>query len=158
MSCERARKLPDERINMPCRGTTFVFTDGASHLLEQPQKTTEASQTLLPILDGPAPPYDMVLDCIQFAYTGDSTGDYVAPASKFLVRSMVSEEDLLFYPTPMHLRRSYYEYYALLPTSTITPTRGLITLSINQLVSLLIIVIVTQAWKGDRVYGFITLK
>ena len=81
----------------------------------------ESSHTLFPLLAICTPIYEEALDWIKFDYTGDWTGNYMAPSSTVLVRFMVWQGDPLFYPTLLHLRRSYPRAYDPLPTST-TPT------------------------------------
>ena len=137
------------------RGLTFVPPDGASFLLGLFKNISEATQTLFPILDSQAPPYKEALNWMQFSYTADQVGDYVLPVFKSPVRSMVSERDPLFSLTLRHLRRSYPGAYATLPTSTTpSPSPGLITLIILQLVGRLSVGIVTQARRGE---GCITI-
>ena len=48
---------------------------------------------------------------MQFAYTADQAGDYVAPASTVLAQSAVAEGDELFPALLAHLRRRYPEVY-----------------------------------------------
>ena len=68
----------------------FGSPEGASHLLDQPRfKIVEASLNLVPIMVSRTPPYKEALDCLQFAYMGGWTGDYVAPASTVLVLSVL---------------------------------------------------------------------
>ena len=94
----------------------------------------EDSQTLSPLLAGRAPPYEEALRWIQFDYTGDQTGDYMATASTVLVRSVVSERRSSLLPNSdaplaeitQRLQSSTYIYDP--------PPPGLITLLINQLV------------------------
>ena len=55
----------------------------------------------------------MYLDWLQFAYTADRVGAYVAPASTVLVQSAIAEGDNLFPVLLSHLRRQYPEVYGL---------------------------------------------
>ena len=52
------------------RGTNFVPPDDASRLLGHGEKNIEnVIQTLSPLLDGRAPPFEEALNWIQFDYT-----------------------------------------------------------------------------------------
>ena len=51
---------------------------------------------MFPLFSSGSPPFKETLDWLQFAYTADRTGAYVAPASMVLVQSTVLEEDPLF--------------------------------------------------------------
>ena len=83
--------------DLACRGLTFVTPDGAaSRLLDTSRNITEVGQLILPILVGRTPPFEETLDWLQFVYTTDRTGAYVAPAPTVLVLSVVSEGDPLF--------------------------------------------------------------
>ena len=53
------------------------------------------------------------LDWLQFAYTADRVGAYVAPASTVLVPSAVAVGDDLFPAILAHLRRRFPEVYGL---------------------------------------------
>ena len=48
---------------------------------------------------------------MQFTYTADRAGAYVAPASTVLAQSAVAEGDELFPALLAHLRRRYPEVY-----------------------------------------------
>ena len=73
------------------RGLAFLHPDGADLLLEKPLFIVEAIRNLLHLLDGRTPPFEETLDWLQFYYTTDRTGSYVAPVSTFLTWSAVSE-------------------------------------------------------------------
>ena len=70
--------------------------DGAALLLENASNIAEASQMRFPLFDSRAPPFEETLDWLQFAYTADLTGAYVAPVSMVLVQCAVLEGDPLF--------------------------------------------------------------
>ena len=75
--------------DLACQGINFVAPDGAARLIDTLRNIAEVSQVLFLIFTGRAPPFKDTLDCIQFAYTVDRTGDYVAPVSNVLVPSAV---------------------------------------------------------------------
>ena len=50
-------------------------------IVEQDIYIPVASKVLFPLTTGRAPAYDEALESFQFAFTGDRTGAYVAPAS-----------------------------------------------------------------------------
>ena len=64
-------------------------------------------QSLFYLLTGRLPPFEEVLDWLQFYYTVDRTGAYVAPASTVLVQSTVVEGNTLFPAYFKHLRKCY---------------------------------------------------
>ena len=72
--------------------------DGASCLLVQGDNTAEASCLLFHLLVSRAPPYDRVLDWLQFAYTGDGFGAYVAPDYTYFDFHTLAEGEPLFSP------------------------------------------------------------
>ena len=74
-------------------------------------------QFLFPILVGQAPSFEETINWLQFAYTTDRTGAYVAPASTFLVPSKVSEGDPIFPAFWRHLLRRFPGVYAPTPTT-----------------------------------------
>ena len=51
---------------------------------------------------------------MQFTYTADRAGAYVAPVSTVLAQSAVAERDELFTALLEHLRRQYPEVYGSL--------------------------------------------
>ena len=71
------------------------------------------SAGLFPLLTGREPPFEADLKRLQFPYTADREGAYVAPASTVLVPSVVVEGDDLFATLLTHLRRRYPEVYGL---------------------------------------------
>ena len=76
--CKRMGRKKDG-CNLACQGITFLPPDTAARLLGSPRNIAEASQTIPPLLSGRAPPYEEALEWLQFAYTGDRSGTYVAP-------------------------------------------------------------------------------
>ena len=48
---------------------------------DRPTNVFEASVGLFPLLTGRGPPFEAALEWLQFAYTADRAGSYVAPAS-----------------------------------------------------------------------------
>ena len=99
--------------NLACRGLTFVAPYVAAYLLDISCNIAEVDQLLFPILVGWVPPFEETIDWIQFAYTADRTGAYVAPASTVLVPSAVSEGDPLFPAICRHLMRRFSGAYAM---------------------------------------------
>ena len=67
---------------------------------------------LFPMLIVKDPPFKDSLNWLQFAYTAERVGDYVAPASTDLAQSAISEEDELFPEILKHLWRLYLEVYS----------------------------------------------
>ena len=102
---------------MACRGLEFLPADCAAWLLrntaDRPVNVFEASAGLFSLLTGRDPPFETALDWLQFAYTVDRAGAYVAHASTVLVPSAVTEGDDLFPVIIVHLRRQYPEVYGL---------------------------------------------
>ena len=93
---------------MSFRGTNFVPPDDASRLLGHGEKNIEnVIQTLSPLLDGRAPPFEEALNWIQFDYTADRAGSYMALASTVLAHSVVLEGYQLFFLTWRHPKTSY---------------------------------------------------
>ena len=74
---------------MACRGLAFLPVDCAAWLLgreaEKPVNVFEASAGLFPLLNGQEPPFEAALGFLQFTYTADRAGAYMAPASTVLV-------------------------------------------------------------------------
>ena len=66
---------------------------------------------MFPLLTGRELPFKETLDWLQFAYTTDRSGAYVAPASTVLSQSPIAEEGELFLTILQHLRRLYLEVY-----------------------------------------------
>ena len=80
---------------MACWGLEFLPVEGAAWLLgrenDWPVNVFEASEGLSPLMNGPEPPFEAALDFLQFAFTADRAGTYVAPASTVLVPLAVAE-------------------------------------------------------------------
>ena len=115
--------LSDRRRNLLCQGLTCVSPDGADLLLGSALNIAEFSQKRLPLLIGWVPTFEEAIDWLQFAYTADRTGDYVAPASTFLVQSVVLGGYPLLPLIWRHLCRRYPRAYVhpLPSTSTVAP-------------------------------------
>ena len=116
--CEQAEKAAGmEHLNLACWGLAFLPADCAAWLLgrtaDRPANVFEASAGLFPLLTGRELPFEADLDWLQFAYTADRVGAYVAPASTFFVPSAVAEGDDLFPALLAHLMRQYPEVYGL---------------------------------------------
>ena len=77
--------------DLDCRGLTFFNPDGALCFLNRGTNTNEALCILLPILASHAPPYDEVIDWLQFSYTKDWLGAYVYLDSTDLDFTTLSE-------------------------------------------------------------------
>ena len=115
--CKRTGKAVEGRRDLACRGLTFVTPDGTSRLLDTARNIAEVGQLLFPILVGRAPPFEEMLDWLQFAYTADRTGAYVVPASTVLVSSVVLEGDPLFPAFWRDLLRRFPGAYSTTPTT-----------------------------------------
>ena len=114
---ERAVKTAGtEYVDLACWGLTFAPPECASWLLrrdaDRPLNVFEALKGLSPLLNGREPPFEEVLEWLQFAYTADRAGAYVAPASTLPAQSVVAEGDELFPALLAHLRRIYPEVYS----------------------------------------------
>ena len=114
-------------MNLACRGLAFLPTDCAAWLLgreaDGPVNVFEASAGLFPLLNGRELPFEAALDFLQFAYTADKAGAYVAPASTVLVPPAVSEGEDVFAALLAHLRKRYPEVYGLGDTLAWAPER-----------------------------------
>ena len=95
MPCERMVNLSAGGRDLSCRGLIFEPPDGAYLLLGLSLKILEVSQKPLPPLTDRETPFEETLYLLQFSYTVDRAGDYMAPASTNLVHLMVWEEDHL---------------------------------------------------------------
>ena len=91
--------------------------------MDGPANVFELSVGLSPLLTGLDPPFESALNWLQFAYTADRAGAYVAPASTVLVPSAVAEGEDLFGALLAHLRRRYPEVYGLGDTLSQAPER-----------------------------------
>ena len=89
-----------------------------------PANVSKASAGLSPLLTGREPPFEAALDWLQFAYTADRAGAYVAPVSTVLVPSAVAEGVELFAALLAHLRRRYPEVYGFGLVTARSPERG----------------------------------
>ena len=102
-------------MDLASQGLTFSPPDCADWLIQReaegPLNVFKASKGLFPLLTGREPPFEETLDWLQFAYTADRAGAYVAPASTVLVRSAVAEGVELFPALLAHLGRLYPEVY-----------------------------------------------
>ena len=79
---------------------------------------------LFPLLNGREPPFEAALDFLQFSYTANRAGAYVAPASKVLFLSVVAEGNEFFAALLAHLRRQYPKVYGFGPVPAWAPERG----------------------------------
>ena len=102
---------------MACRGLALLLVDCVAWILgrtaDGPPNVFEELAGLSPLPTGREPPFEAALDWLQFAYTADRAGAYVAPASTVLVQYAVSEGDDLLAALLAHLRRQYPEVYGL---------------------------------------------
>ena len=114
---ERVGKAAEGGRDLACRGITFVTPDGASRLIDTSRKIAEVVQLLFPILVGQATSFEETLDWLQFAYTAERTGAYVAPVSMVLVPSAVLEGDPLFIAFWQHRLRRFPGAYTTTPTT-----------------------------------------
>ena len=114
--CERdVKSAGTEYVELACQGLTFIPQDCASWLLRRepdgPLNVFKALAGLFPLLTVREPPFGEALDWLQFTYTADRAGAYVAPASMVLSQSAVAEGDELFPALLAHLTRLYPEVY-----------------------------------------------
>ena len=65
------------------------------------------------MITGREPPFEAKLEWLQFTYTADWAGAYLAPVFTVLTKSEVAEGDDLFPVFLEHLRRQYPEVYGL---------------------------------------------
>ena len=93
---KRVGKEAEGGRDLTFQGITFVSTDGAAPLLDIKFNIAESSQLIFPLLVGRASLLEEMLDWIQFTYTVDRTGAYMAPASTVLFPPAVSKGDPLF--------------------------------------------------------------
>ena len=126
--CHRAVKTAGtEYVELACRGLTFVPPDYASWILQReayrPLNIFEASKGLFYLLTSREPPFEEDLDWLQFAYTADRAGAYVAPESTVLAQSTVAEVDELFLALLAHLRIIYPEVYGPVVATGRAPER-----------------------------------
>ena len=92
MPRKRVGNLQSNSHDLSFWGMNFMPPRGASRLLGHPKLNIAAtSHILLPLLAGRAPSYKEALYWIQFAYTGDQTGAYVAPVFTVIVWSILAE-------------------------------------------------------------------
>ena len=111
-ACKRdVKSMGTEYMDLDFRGLTFAPLDCASWLLrreaDRPLNVFEALLDLFPLLTGQELPFKEALAWLQFAYTTDQTGAYVAPESMVLSQSVVAEGGELFLALLAHLRRRY---------------------------------------------------
>ena len=116
--CEQAEKAAGmEHLNLACWGLAFLPADCAAWLLgrtaDRPANVFEASAGLFPMITGREPPFEAKLEWLQFTYTADWAGAYLAPVFTVLTKSAVAEGDDLFPVFLEHLRRQYPEVYGL---------------------------------------------
>ena len=126
--CKRAAKeAGTDHINLACLGLKFLPADCAACLLgvsmDGPVNVFEASAGLFLLLTSQEPPFEAALDWLQFAYTADRAGAYVAPASTVLVSLAIAEGEDLFGVLLAHLRRRYPEVYGLGDNTDWAPER-----------------------------------
>ena len=71
-----------------------MYLDGTALLVESSCNIAKSIHMLLTLLDGWAPTFKETLDWIQFEYTAERTGTYVAPASTSLLSTRCRKEIL----------------------------------------------------------------
>ena len=101
-SNQAAKGAGTEHHNLACRGLAFLPADCAAWLL---RRTTDGPANVFEASAGLEPPFEAALDWLQFAYTADRAGAYVAPASTVLDPSAVAEGGDFFAALLAHLRR-----------------------------------------------------
>ena len=74
--CEKLAKAAEGGSNLACQWLTFVAPDGAAHILGNPHHIAETIQLLFLLLAGLAPPFEDILNWIQFTYATDRTGEF----------------------------------------------------------------------------------
>ena len=66
--------------DLACQGLILMPPDGAASLLEDPgDNITVTRSGIFPLLSGQVPDFKETLHWIQFTFTGDRTGAYMAP-------------------------------------------------------------------------------
>ena len=109
------------------RGLTLVLPDYTSWLLSREADGTlnvsEALADLSPLITGQEPPFEEAFDWLQFKYTAEQEGSYMAPASTVLAQSAVAEGDELFTALLAHFRRRYPEVYGSAVATCQAPER-----------------------------------
>ena len=115
--CERASGKSEGR-NLAYRGLTFLRLDVAAPLVNVEGNIAEVSRLLFPRISGPEPTYKEALNWLQFSYTGNKKGDYVAPANTYLSFLSPAEGGSLFSPALECLRALYPGAYSQGATST----------------------------------------
>ena len=114
--CDRVGKAAEGGHDLAYRRLTFVTPDDVSRLLNTSRNILEVGQLLVPNLVDWASPFKEMLNWLQFVYTVERTGAYVAPVSTVLIPSVESEGDPLFPSFWRHLLRRFTGAYA--PTLT----------------------------------------
>ena len=107
MPCERAANIYAEVRNLSCWGLAFLPLDGASRLLGPSLTISETIQMLFHLLADCVDPFQELFNWLQFPYTKDWAGDFMASASAVLAQSVVSEGDSLFSLAWRHHQKSY---------------------------------------------------
>ena len=80
------------------RGLTFLPPDAAAPPFHLEGSICKFSKQLLPLLAGQEPSYEEALDLLQFTFTGNMKGQYVAPAHTNYSFSSPVEGGALFLP------------------------------------------------------------
>ena len=70
----------EEVLSLSCQGLTFLPPDAAAPIFHLEGSVSAFSKELFPLLDNREPPYEEALYWPQFAFTGNTKGQYVAPA------------------------------------------------------------------------------
>ena len=116
MPCDQAGKLSTGGCNLAYRGLTFTHLYCASWIIggaeEQSITITVARKGIFALLIDWADLFEEVIDWLQFTYTAERTGAYVAPSSTVFVQYMVVEGDGLFPTFLPHLQKLYTGAYA----------------------------------------------
>ena len=112
MPYERVGKTAGtEYLDLAFRRLTFAQLDCVSWLLEREEDGTlnvfAASRGLFTMFTSREHSFEETLNWLQFAYTADQAGDYVAPASTVLTQYVIAEGDELFLTCLKHLWRLY---------------------------------------------------
>ena len=98
--------------SLSCRGLTFLLPDAAAPLFHLEGSVGEFSKELSPLISGREPLYEEALDWLQFAFTGDTKGQYMASAHTKFSFSLPVEGEPLFILALKRLQTLYPGAYS----------------------------------------------
>ena len=117
MPCERSI-IKEEGQSLYSQGITFLPPYATAPLFHLEGSVSAFKKQLFHVLVDQEPPYEEALDWLHFDFTGDTKGQYAAPAhTKFYLLSSMEGEPL-FLPALERLQTFYPGAYARGTTST----------------------------------------